>query len=48
MGGRRHVPVGREMREMGLHLGCAHFARMAHAVKAHVGAHPMDVLLFRA
>ena len=41
--GHRHLPVSRQPRKKGLDLGLPHLTRVAHAVEAHEGAHPMDV-----
>jgi hypothetical protein len=45
MRGRRHRTLHRQMREVGFHLGLTHEPRMAHAMKAHVVAHPQHVHL---
>jgi hypothetical protein len=42
------MPVGGKVGEVRLDLRRTHLARMAHAVMAHKGADPMDVLLVRA
>ena len=46
VGGHRHVSICDQPGQEGLDLGAAQISRMAQAVKAHEGAHPMDVGLF--
>ena len=46
--GHRHMPLGRQPGKKGLDLGLAHLARVAQAMEAHEGTHPVNVGLLGA